>query len=159
MASFTLYEKSKKVKNMNRITDMLKLGFVAMLVVASGCSKSHKPDSVTLQGTWKGQDIGAGANGSSSLVLSGANLEFHGANSNEWYKATFTLREDTNPKQLVAVITECPFAQYVGKTANAIYQIQDGTLTITGNEPGNPAVPAAFDAPGARQIVFKLERP
>jgi len=144
---------------MNRIADMLKLGVVVMLVVASGCSKSHKPDSVTLQGTWKGQEIGASAKGSASLLLSGANLEFHGANTNEWYKATFTLREDTNPKQLVAIITECPALQYVGKTANAIYRIENGTLTITGNEPGNPAVPAAFDAPDARQIVFKMDRP
>ena len=138
---------------------MLRLGFVVMLVATSGCSKSHPSDSVTLQGTWKGQEIVASAKGSSSLVLSGANLEFHGANTNEWYKATFTLREDTNPKQLVAVITECPAPQYVGKTANAIYRVEDGTLTIAGNEPGNPAMPATFDARGARRIVFKPERP
>ena len=91
--------------------------------------------------------------------MAGANLEFHGADPNEWYKATFTLHEDTTPKQLVAVITECPIPQYVGKTANAIYRIENGTLTLTGNEPGNPAVPVAFDAPGTRQIVFKIEKP
>ena len=79
--------------------------------------------------------------------------------ANERYKATFTLREDMSPKQFVAVITECPAPQYVGKTANAIYRVEDGTLTITGNEPGNPAMPAVFDAPGARRIVFKPERP
>ena len=138
---------------------MLAFGLVSMLVAASGCSKSHYSDSVALQGTWKGQEARANAKGSASLVLSGANLEFHGADTNEWYKATFTLREDTNPKQLVAIITECPAPQYVGKTANAIYRVEDGTLTITGNEPGNPAMPATFDAPGARQIVFKPERP
>ena len=142
---------------MKRIKDMLRLAFVVMLVVASGCSKSSRPGSVTLQGTWKGQETGANAKGSPTLVLSGANLEFHGADTNEWYKGTFKLREDTNPKQLVAVITECPAPQYVGKTANAIYQIEDGTLTIAGNEPGNPAMPAAFDAPGARKFVFKME--
>lgn len=127
------------------------------MVVASGCSKSPRPGSDTLQGTWKGQETGANAKGLPTLVLSGANLEFHGADTNEWYKASFILREDTNPKQLVAVITECPAPQYVGKTANAIYKIEDGTLTIAGNEPGNPAMPAAFDAPGARKFVFKLE--
>lgn len=144
---------------MNRTTCMLTSGLVSMLVAASGCSKSHRSDSVALQGAWKGQETQANASGTPSLVLSGANLEFHGADANEWYKATFTLREDTNPKQLVAIITECPAPQYVGKTANAIYRVEDGTLTITGNEPGNPAMPATFDAPGARQIVFKPERP
>ena|ERR1035437_4134787 len=144
---------------MKRTIDMLRLGFVAVLVAASGCSKSHQSDSVALQGTWKGQEIGVNAKGSPSLVLSGANLEFRGADTNEWYKATFTLREDTNPKQLVGVITECPAPQYVGKTVNAIYRIEDGALTIAGNEPGNPAMPAAFDAPGTRKFAFKLERP
>ena len=144
---------------MNRTAAILRSGLVGLCVLASGCSKSHPPDSATLKGTWKGQEISARGNGSASLVLSGANLEFHGADPNEWYKATFTLHEDTNPKQLVAVITECPAPQYVGKTANAIYRIEGGTLTITGNEPGNPAMPTAFDAPGARQIVFKMESP
>jgi len=138
---------------------MLTFGLVAMLVAVSACSKSHNSDSVALQGTWKGQEAQVNSKGSSSLVLAGANLEFHGADTNEWYKATFTLREDTNPKQLVAVITECPAPQYVGKTANAIYRVEDGTLTITGNEPGNPAMPATFDAPGARRIVLKPQRP
>ena len=142
---------------MNRIRGLLTFGLVLILVAASGCSKSHNSDSAVLQGTWKGQEMRANAKGSASLVLSGANLEFHGADTNEWYKATFTLREDANPKQLVAVITECPAPQYVGKTANAIYRVENGTLTITGNEPGNPAMPATFDAPGARRIEFKAE--
>ena len=85
-------------------------------------------------------------------------MEFHGANTQEWYKATFTLREDTTPNQLEAVVTECPFPQYVGKTAHAIYKIEDGKFTLTGNEPGNPAVPASFDAQGSRQIIFTLKQ-
>ncbi len=132
-------------------------GFISLCVLASSCSKTHTPDSVTLQGKWKGQETGA--KGTASAVVSGSSLEFHGANPAEWYKATFTLHEEANPKQLVAVITECPAPLYIGKTANAIYRIEDGTLTITGNEPGNPAMPAAFDAPGSRQIIFKAEKP
>lgn len=134
-------------------------------IVASGCSKSQtansvtlqKPDSVVLRGTWSGQEVGAEIQGSPSLTFEGTNLEFHGANTQEWYKATFTLREDTTPKQLVAVVTECPAPQYVGKTAHAIYKIEDGKLTIAGNEPGNPSVPASFNAQGARQIIFTLK--
>ena len=122
-------------------------------LVVAGCSKPIKSDSAVLQATWNGAE--ANVKGSPSVVFQGSTLEFHGGNTNEWYKATFTLREDTNPKQLVAVITECPAPQYVGKTVQAIYQFENGVLTLTGNEPGNPAVPASFDAPGARKIVFK----
>jgi uncharacterized protein (TIGR03067 family) len=131
-------------------------------ILASGCSKSQspdsvaaqKPDSVVLQGTWSGQEVGANTQGSASLIIEGSKIEFHGSNTNEWYKATFSLREDTTPKRLDAVLTECSFPQYVGKTGHAIYKIEDGTLTLTGNEPGNPAVPASFDAQGARKFVF-----
>ena len=70
-------------------------------------------------------------------------------------KATFSLREDANPKQLVLAVTECSDPQYIGKTANSIYQIQDGTLTWTANEPGDSAVPTNFDNPNADTMVFK----
>jgi uncharacterized protein (TIGR03067 family) len=81
-------------------------------------------------------------------------LEFSGTNPNEWYKATFSLREDTTPKQLVAVITDCAAAQYIGKTSYAIYEIKDGTFTMAGNEPGKTTAPASFDAPDARKFIF-----
>ena len=107
-----------------------------------------------LQGTWTGHEAGAGGPGSVSIVIQGTNLEFHGANPQEWYKGTFTLREDTNPKQLVGVVTDCPAPQYVGKTSYAIYELKDGKFTLVGNEPGNPKVPDGFDAPGSRKFVF-----
>ena len=135
----------------------LALVLLAVLLGAPGCSKtpmSEKPDSVVLQGSWKGQETNA--TGSDSLVLSGTNLEMHGADPREWYKATFTLLEDKNPKQMVVTITECPDPKYVGKTAYAIYQIaQDGTFTIAAHAPGDTNVPASFDDPQARKVVFK----
>jgi hypothetical protein len=66
--------------------------FLAALAVSSGCSKAHKPDAVVLQGAWKGQEAAGNAAGSDSLVLSGTNLEFHGADPREWYKASVLLR-------------------------------------------------------------------
>jgi uncharacterized protein (TIGR03067 family) len=145
---------------MRRTTNIFSFVFIVVLLVAAGCSPKQKSDSATLQGTWKGQEKGiqTGANVEGPLlVISGTNLELRGANTNEWYKATFTLREDTNPKQLIAVVTDCPFPQYVGKTSQAIYRIENGTLTLAANEPGNPAVPANFDAPNARVILFKVK--
>ena len=128
---------------------------MAALLVASGCAKAHKPESAVLQGTWKGQDAAGNAPGVATLVLSGTNLELQAADPREWYKATFTLLEDKNPKQMLVTITACADPQYVGKTACAIYQIQDGALTIASREPGNTNVPTRFDEPGLRQIVFK----
>lgn len=122
--------------------------------VKSDSIKPHKSDSSTLQGTWRGTEVGGEAKGTASLVLQGSSLEFHGSDTNEWYKAAFSLY-DTSPKQMVVVIKDCPSPEYVGSTSYAIYQIQDGTLTITGNEPGFPGVPANFDAPGVRKLVFK----
>ena len=140
-------------------SNLLTLSLVAALAVTLGCAKAHKPDAVTLQGKWTGEEAGAPAKGINTLALTGSNLEFHGVNTNEWYKGTYTLHEDANPKQMIVVVTDCPAPQYVGKTANAIYQIVDGALTITANEPGNPAFPAAFNAPNMPAIVFKMEKP
>ncbi|MGD0261857.1 MAG: hypothetical protein ABSD29_18975 [Verrucomicrobiota bacterium] len=120
------------------------------------CAKPHPADATVLQGSWSGQETGGRSKGACSLVIKGSNLEFHGADTNEWYKAAFSAY-DTTPKQVVITITDCPFPDYVGISAYAIYQLQDGTLTMTGNEPGSPVVPADFDAPGARKIVFKRE--
>jgi hypothetical protein len=56
---------------------------------------------------------------------------------------------------VVLSITDCPFPQYKGQASYAIYEFESGKLTMAGNEPGNPTVPASFDAAGARKFVFK----
>ncbi len=141
---------------MKKSTEMmsgLALVFLAALLGAPGCSKTPKPDAKVLQGNWKGQETNA--TGSDSLVLTGTNLEFHGSDPREWYKATFTLLEDKNPKQMIAIITDCADPKYVGKTAYAIYQIQDGIFTLAAHEPGDTNVPASFDDPQVRKVMFR----
>jgi uncharacterized protein (TIGR03067 family) len=142
---------------MKRTTGILSLVSIAVLLGASGCSTLHKSDSATLQGTWKGQEIGAGTEGECALVISGKGLEFRGANPNDWYKGTFSLREDVNPKQVLFSITECPAPRYNGKTTCALYRIENGTLTFAANEPGSPEAPSSFDAPDTRRFVLKKE--
>jgi RNA polymerase sigma factor (sigma-70 family) len=112
----------------------------------------HGSDLTAIQGTWTGHE--KGRPGASSMVLQGTNLDFHGANPNEWYKGTFSLKETTNPKQLVATITDCPAPEYVGKVSYSLYKLDGNTLTVSGNEPGNPAMPTSFDEPGSRTFVF-----
>ena len=159
-------------------SNLLLISSVAIMFAAVGCSKNDQPDSAAksagwaaksdmaitaksdlaaIQKSWRGQEGAGAAARTNSLVLSGNNLDFHGANPQEWYKGTFTLHEDTTPKQMIVVITDCAAPQYVGKTANAIYKIENGTLTIAGNEPGNPAMPAAFDAPGTEVMTFTAQ--
>ncbi len=45
----------------------------------------------------------------------GENAEFRGADTNEWFKATFTIRPETNPRQDVFVTTASPYPPDVGK--------------------------------------------
>ena len=111
-------------------------------------------DSATLQGTWKGKEIGGQSDGDVLLIISGQGLEYRGADPGEWYKGTFTLHEDTKPKQLIGEVRDCPEPKYIGKRCLAIYRIDSDKLTITGNEPGNPEVPPAFDAADSRRFVL-----
>jgi uncharacterized protein (TIGR03067 family) len=115
---------------------------------------SGKSDSDALQGTWKGEELG-GKEGACYLIVSGKNFEFRGADPREWYKGTFTLREDVNPKQLLGNVVACADPRYNGKTTYAIYQIQDGTLKLTAHQPGNREVPPNFESSDARRFVFK----
>jgi uncharacterized protein (TIGR03067 family) len=117
-----------------------------------------KTDSTVFEGSWKGREVTPGREGPASLAVSGQTVEFHGANANDWLKGTFTLREDTNPKQFVGVVTECAVPEYVGQKCYAIFKIEDGALTVAGNEPGVANMPSAFDAPGSRQFVFKHDQ-
>jgi len=130
----------------------------AALVGSMGCSTLHKSDTARLQGSWKGPEIGGRATGPCYLSISGNTMEFRGADPREWYKATFSLREDTDPKQVVASITECPFSRYVGKTSYALYRFEDGTLIFAGNEPGSAEPPSGFDAAGTRRFELKKQR-
>jgi uncharacterized protein (TIGR03067 family) len=153
---------------MKNMTYILKSGFAAVLVAVAGCATAPRPAdsapaqqtvSAPLQGSWTGQEIGGTEERSASLAFSGSNLEFHGQDSNDWCKGTFSVKDDATPKQLVCVITDCPDAQQIGKTVNAIYKIENGELTITGNPPGSPDMPVAFDSQGARRLVLKPEKP
>ena len=127
---------------------------LAILVSVAGCCTTCKStSSPSLQGKWTGHEVGN--SGTYTLAISGNKLDYHGAQSGDWCKGTFTLNQKTNPRQLVGVITECESPDAVGKVVNSIYKIEDGTLTICGNAPGDINMPASFEAPGSRTFVLK----
>jgi hypothetical protein len=137
---------------------MLLIPLSIAVILASGCSTPSKRNSTVFEGSWTGHEVTPGREGPASLLVSGHTLEFHGAGPNDWLRGTFTLRDDTNPKQCVGIVTECPQADYVGKNFYSIFKIENGTLTVSGNEPGDTNIPSAFGSPGTRQIVFKHDQ-
>jgi uncharacterized protein (TIGR03067 family) len=120
-----------------------------------GAQPADKPETA-LQGTWLGQETGGPA-GQCRLTVTGDTMKFQGARPEEWYEAKLTLIQNTTPKRAAVLITDCAVPQYKNQTANAIYKIEGKTLTIAANEPGDAAVPTAFERGGinqARTFVF-----
>ena len=132
------------------------LTLLAAALLVAGCATVPRSDLSALQGTWQGPAKDANPPQEVKMIISGNNYEFHSlADSNVWYKGTFTLREDTNPRQFIAVVKDCPFPQYVGKSAMAIYSIENGVLKLAGNEPGKTEAPASFDAPDSARVDLR----
>lgn len=125
-----------------------------MLVAASGCSTLPTSESAFLQGTWQASEIG-GKGEVCRIVISGDTAEFRGADTNQWFKATFTIRPDTNPRQVVFVTTASSYPPDVGSTRYAIYRIEDDMIRLTASEPGNANMPSDFVAPDTRQFELR----
>src|SRR5580765_1783378 len=115
--------------------NMLMIILAGTAILASGCSTLRKSDLATLQGTWEGKEIG-GKRSDCHIVVAGNNAEFRTADTNEWLKVTFSLRENTNPRQIVFVTTECSYPPHIGITRCGIYRIEDRIVRLTANEPG-----------------------
>jgi uncharacterized protein (TIGR03067 family) len=144
-----------KPTDMKITTHLLGLILITALLGTLGCSTTRQSETAKLQGTWTGTALNESEPG--TFIVSGSTFEFRGADPRVWYKGTFSLREDTQPKQFIAHIAETGISQYAGKTAIAIYKIEDKTLTIAADEPGNDGTPTAFDAPGAACFVLKKQ--
>jgi uncharacterized protein (TIGR03067 family) len=119
---------------------------------------AEKPQS--LQGKWEGAEAGREADGKCVMTINADSIHFQGANQNEWYKATFVLPIGTTPQQLVGKITDCPQPDFVGKSACAIFKIEDGKLTLVGHKPGDPDAPKSFEGDASsRTFIFTKTQP
>ena len=134
---------------------MKRLIFIAMLLSFASCSTVHKSDSGAFQGKWQGREIGGKIKGICFVTVSGDKVEYRGADTNEWYNATFTLRPDTNPKQLTCLTTGSSYPPIVGVPRYGIYRIEGDMIRLAINEAGDSTVPSGFDAPGARHFEFR----
>jgi uncharacterized protein (TIGR03067 family) len=132
---------------------------VAMGLAVLGCGKSDDSapsDMAALQGTWIGHAAGEQGN-ECRLIVEADTLEFRGPNPQEWYKGTFVLDEQAQPKAIDVHIHECGLSKYLDKVAKAIYSIELNTFTMAGNEPGSQTRPAAF-GPDVRTFVFTKQK-
>jgi hypothetical protein len=117
------------------------LGALALCLAAlsTGCSSkpiasAAEPGTPTpiaaelkpLQGYWEGD----GAGGKCSITITGNSLHYR--NRSSLYKTTFTLPSGTHPQQLHATIKEVspPSSGAIGTVVFAIFQIEDGTLSL-----------------------------
>lgn len=118
--------------------------------------KPRELEPKDFEGTWTGYDASDKKQSPVTISIKGSTLEFHEADTNAMLKADFTLY-DTAPKQLIATITQCANSSWfqAGRRFCAIYDLKDGVWTLSGYQPGLPAVPIKFEAPGARKIVFR----
>ena len=139
------------------------LGFLSItaLLGASGCADhtDYDPihpwqmdDSARLQGSWMGREVAEKPQGPSHFTIAGNAFEFRSANTNEWYKGTFTIRENANPKQILVTVKDTPSTKFIGKTSRGIYRFDGDKFILTVNAPGDEDWPAAFGAEASLTI-------
>jgi len=165
-STLALINEALKLMTWTKIKTAIAAGM--MLLLAAGTtvifadeieSAGQKSDLAALQGTWNGRQFYLNPNipeHRCSLVISGNSYEFQDeADTNAWNKGTFTLREDTNPRQYIAVVGECHLPQFIGKPVMAIYRFENDKLIMTWSAPGKTNAPSAFDVRGAAHMEFK----
>lgn len=134
------------------------------LAVLVGCDNEApaetavKPVQMTdldrMQGTWQGTE--SGSTEAWTLMIDGAQITVDGPGAAD-YAGTLTVDETTDPKSAVITIQTCGYQEYVGATANSIYQLNGEALILAATEPGSGTRPAAFVSDGATR-VFTLKK-
>lgn len=134
----------------------------AVLPLAGPLGQVHAASVTTpepepaLEGTWEGLETGREEAGRCILTIQGRTAHFQGANPGEWYKAELSFPAGSNPREMRATITECPFAELVGRVTPAIFKFEAGALVLAAREPGAESAPTSFEAQeGVRRFVFK----
>ena len=127
-------------------------------LVIHGCGGSEdtaKSDQELIQGVWAGNAVGIETE--FTMTISGNNFNMETTDSEVFYKGTFVLNEKVTPKQADFKMDDCNIEEYIGTTARAIYKIENDTLTIASNEPGNEIRPTVFEGSDQTQ-VFTLKK-
>jgi uncharacterized protein (TIGR03067 family) len=132
-----------------------------MQVRCDNGSPTSPGSSITeLEGTWSGHILGDTAAYSITFAQSNFSIKTGMGAALTDASRVFRANPNTVPKLMDAHITQWPLnSSYVEETSLCIYKISNDTLTIAGNEPGNPLRPTSFlsDTSGTT-VVFILKR-
>ena len=122
----------------------------ALLVAASSGESSIQ----SLQGRWTGSNT-AHPGETCTLNISGDQVEYRGAEPNDWVRGKFVLNENTNPKEMNVTIAEPPSES--GKTILIIYQSAGNNLSPAAGPHGSGQRPVDF-TPGPQVDVLAFQR-
>ena len=105
--ALTLWEKTKIAVIITCAIVLAGGGTTIAVRVARGSQAAASAESEpALQGTWIGQEVGR-PQGEYRLTASGNSIKFQGAQAEEWYEATITLRPKANPIRAAVLIERC----------------------------------------------------
>jgi RNA polymerase sigma factor (sigma-70 family) len=115
---------------------------------------SVEPSKQSLQGRWTGANT-AHPGETCTLNISGDQIEYRGAEPNDWVRGTFVLNERAEPKQMDVTIA-APAGES-GKTILLIYQSAANNITLAAGPHGTSQRPVDF-TPGPQVDVLELQR-
>jgi len=137
-------------------------GSTVLVACCLGCGGNGGGGSTSqvdpaLVGTWSGIEVDV-AQYTWTFVLGAATMDVQ-STSGEGYKGNYTTDTSVDPKHITGTITECPLADFVGKSWNGIYMIEGATATMASNIPGDTTFPTAFTPGSSHQTrVFALTK-
>lgn len=112
------------MKTRNHLTLYL-LG--ALFLTGYGCSRQSEPAASSLEGRWTGYESGQPA-AKCTATITGTNLVYRGARSNDWVRANFVVKDDVRPTQMDVTLQEGGVPEDAGLTLLAIYELQRDEL-------------------------------
>jgi hypothetical protein len=128
-----------------------------VLGLQAGCTTrpSTAAQLQLLQGTWEGAQVGGEKNPKINMTNTGHSLHFYIA-TNDWFETTFTLPAGTDPQQIHATIQRARNPGLIGTVVDAIFKMEDGTLTFL---VGEEELPKSFEAKKASSYAFRKVQP
>lgn len=100
--------------------------------------------------------VGAESDGKITITITDNSLHFH-RDPNFWYETTFTLPAGTDPQQLHATIQHSsPPEDAIGEVVFTIFKIEDGTLTLAGQQATAAEPPKTFPS-SSEGPVFRYD--
>jgi uncharacterized protein (TIGR03067 family) len=112
---------------------------MCLLLAGVGCGHSSKQtirDQQSVQGQWNGYKAKR-PDYKCTVKLTGNQFEYRGAETNDWSRGTFILRENVEPKEMDLTILEP--AQQSDNRLFAIYQLEGDKMTVAMSSIHRPA--------------------